>query len=155
MAQAFPCEFCEISKNTFFTENHLATAALISWYQATRNEDAAYLCKIGVLKGTVMQIEKVLINDCLRISKLSRKFRMPTIYNFEVIYPWNLPFSWKVAYFLTVSRVFSVYKQNFKKETPEQVFPCEFCESFRTPFLQNTSERLLLEIRKCFSSAKL
>ena len=29
MAQVFSLEFCEISKNTFFTEHHLATASLI------------------------------------------------------------------------------------------------------------------------------
>ena len=26
LAQVFPCEFCEISKNTFFTEHHQMTA---------------------------------------------------------------------------------------------------------------------------------
>ena len=60
-----------------------------------------------------MQIEKARINDRLRISKLSWKSRIPTIYNFAVIYPWNLLFTEKVAYFLTVSTVFSVYKQKF------------------------------------------
>ena len=34
-----------------------------------------------------MQIEKALINDRLRISKVSEKFRITTIYNFVVIYP--------------------------------------------------------------------
>ena len=34
-------------------------------------------------------------------------------YNFAAIYPWNLLFSKKVAYFLTFSIFFSVYKQNF------------------------------------------
>ena len=48
-----------------------------------------------------MQVEKALTNDRL------------CVLNFSVIYPWNLLFSWKVAYFLTVSIVFSVYKQNF------------------------------------------
>ena len=60
-----------------------------------------------------MQIEKALINDCLQVSKVSWKFHIPTIYNFAVICPWNLLFLKKVAYFLTVSIVFSVYKQNF------------------------------------------
>ena len=32
-----------------------------------------------------MQIEKALINDCLRVSKMSRKFRISAIYNFAVI----------------------------------------------------------------------
>ena len=62
------------------------------------------------IKGTVMQTGKALRNDRLRVSKASWKFRI--IYNFAVIYPWNL-FSWKLVYFLTVPIVFSVYKQNF------------------------------------------
>ena len=60
-----------------------------------------------------MQIEKALIKDCLRISKVSWKFRMSTIYNLTVIYSWNLLFFKKAAYFLAVFIVFSVYKQNF------------------------------------------
>ena len=60
-----------------------------------------------------MQIEKAQINDRLRVSKVSWKFRIPTIFNFAVICQWNLLFSKKVAYFLTVSMVFSIYKQNF------------------------------------------
>ena len=60
-----------------------------------------------------MQIKKPLISGCLRVSKVSWKFRVASIYNFALIYPWNLLFSLKVAYFLTVSIVFSVYKQNF------------------------------------------
>ena len=60
-----------------------------------------------------MQIEKALINDRFRVLKVSWKFRIATIYNYAVIYPWNLQFSWKVAYFLTISIVFSVYRQNF------------------------------------------
>ena len=60
-----------------------------------------------------MQIEKALINDRLRVSKVSWKFCIPAIFNFAVIYQWNVLFSEKVAFFLTVSIVFSVYKQNF------------------------------------------
>ena len=59
-----------------------------------------------------MQIEKVSMNDYGRVSKKSWKFGIPTIYNFATIYQWNLLFSEKAAYFLTVSTVFSVYKQN-------------------------------------------
>ena len=39
------------------------------------------------LKGTVMQIEKALINDRLCVSNVSWKFHIPTIYSFAVIYP--------------------------------------------------------------------
>ena len=48
---------------------------------------------VTYIKGTVMQIEKVLINDCLRVSNVSWKSHIPTIFNFAVIYPWNLLFS--------------------------------------------------------------
>ena len=60
-----------------------------------------------------MQIEKALIKDRVRVSKVLWKFRFPFIYNFVVIYPWNMLFSQKVIYFLKVSIVFSVNKQNF------------------------------------------
>ena len=60
-----------------------------------------------------MQIEKELKNDRLRVSKVSWKFCIPAIFNFAVIYPWNVPFFKKLVYFLTVSIVFSVCKQNF------------------------------------------
>ena len=49
--------------------------------------------KFLLLKGTAMQIEKALTNDCLHVSKISWKFRIPAIYSFAVIYLWNLLFS--------------------------------------------------------------
>ena len=48
---------------------------------------------------------------------------------------------WKKV-FLEISQ--NSYEET-KKETLAQVFSCEFCEILRTPFLQNTSGRLLLE----------
>ena len=45
------------------------------------------------LKGLVTQIEKALINDRLRVSKISGKICIPTRYAFAVIYPRNLIFS--------------------------------------------------------------
>ena len=53
-----------------------------------------------------MQIEKALKNDRFRVSKVYRKFRIPTICNFAVIHPRSLLFFKKVVYFLTVSIVF-------------------------------------------------
>ena len=53
-----------------------------------------------------MQIEKARINYQLLASKVSWGFCITTLYNFAVIYPWNLLFSLKVGYFLTVSIVF-------------------------------------------------
>ena len=63
-----------------------------------------------------MQIEKGLINDHLHVSKLSWKFCIPIIYNLAVTYQWNLLFFKKVAYTLTVSIVFSIWKQNFTSQ---------------------------------------
>ena len=57
-------------------------------------------------KSTVMQIEKSLINDRSRISKVSWKFRIPIINNFVVIDTRNLLFFKKVAHLLTVSNAF-------------------------------------------------
>ena len=57
--------------------------------------DSKYLPSLKSIsfKGTVMQIEKALINDRLLVSKVSWKFRIPTIKNVAGIYPWNLLFS--------------------------------------------------------------
>ena len=66
-----------------------------------------------MVKSTVKQIEKELIYDRLRVSKVYLKFRIPTIYSFAVIFPMNLYFYWKVVFILTVSTALSVYKQNF------------------------------------------
>ena len=55
-----------------------------------------------MIKETIMEIEKALINDRLSVLKVSWKLFIPTIYNFIV-----------TVYNLTVSIVFSVYKQNF------------------------------------------
>ena len=44
-----------------------------------------------------MQIEEALINDRLRVLKVSWKFCIPTIYNFAVVYSWNF-ISLKVAH---------------------------------------------------------
>ena len=46
-----------------------------------------------ILKGTVIQTDKALINKHLRVSKVSWKSRIPTIQDFAVIYPWKLLFS--------------------------------------------------------------
>ena len=64
------------------------------------------------IKVTIMQIGKASINACFRVSKASRKSRIPTIYNFAVIYPWNLPF-FKKGLLFSIFFFFSAYKQNF------------------------------------------
>ena len=44
-----------------------------------------HILNVKILKGTVMQMEKVLINDRIRVSKASWKFRVLILYNFAVI----------------------------------------------------------------------
>ena len=51
-----------------------------------------HLYVLSLFKDKVMQIERALINDHLRVPKVSWRFRIPAIYNFAVIYPWNLMF---------------------------------------------------------------
>ena len=47
---------------------------------------SAYQCSNNKQEtGSVMQIEKTLINNCLRVSKISWKFHIPTIYDLAVI----------------------------------------------------------------------
>ena len=48
--------------------------------------------KNALIKGTVMQIKKALINDHLPVPRVSWKFCIPAICNFAVICPWNLLF---------------------------------------------------------------
>ena len=67
------------------------------------------------LKGTVIQIEKVFINDCLRVSKVSWKFHISTIFNFAVIVENELnklkTFDW--SYFIGKSRLEEDGTQNY------------------------------------------
>ena len=39
----------------------------------------------------------------------------------------------------------------FKSETPAQILSCEFCENFKTSFLQNTLGRLFLYLWNNFN----
>ena len=96
--------------NKLTSENFTARLAQVN---SASKSDIANFVKNDRFKGLVMQIEKVPINDRLRVSKVSLKFHVPTVYNFGITYLSNLFFSFKVACFLTVSIVFSVHKQNF------------------------------------------
>ena len=49
-------------------------------------KDSNFIHNGPCIKGTVMQIEKKLKNDGSQVSKVSRKFHIPFIYNFAVIY---------------------------------------------------------------------
>ena len=76
------------------------------------NVSTVTLTTASIPKGTVMQIEKALIMTAYMFQKYSESFAFQLFIIFAVIYSWNLLFSYKVAYFLTVSIVFFVYKEN-------------------------------------------
>ena len=61
--------------------------------KTAKNVTIFSFCTPWLFIGTVMQImqiEKALINDRLRVWKVPWKIRIPIIDNFGVIYPWNL-----------------------------------------------------------------
>ena len=65
-----------------------------TWTETFRLTDLMILKTMDLqIKGTVMQIEKALINDRLCVLKVSWKFCIPAIYDFAIIYLWNLLFS--------------------------------------------------------------
>ena len=71
-------------KPKFFLWNKLPESVLLAKYFISVNV---------VFKGIVMKTEKATINDRLRVSKVWMKISRPTVYNFAVIYLWNLLFS--------------------------------------------------------------
>ena len=72
---------------------------------STKRSHIFKLAAACLFKSTVMQIDKALINECLRVSKISYNFCRNLHMKFAIVL--------KIAYFLTISFVFSVYKQNF------------------------------------------
>ena len=64
--------------------------------------------RLKAVKGTVMKIERALINDRLCVLKVPWKFRIQKILKYSIFLNSTL--------FLTVSIVFSVYKQNFQDQ---------------------------------------
>ena len=86
MGVGFPCFISEIEECVHKRKIYVMKCCL-NWIRQ------AFFFSKYCFKGTVTQIEKALINNRLCISKASWKFCFPTIYNFAVIYQWNLLFS--------------------------------------------------------------
>ena len=86
-----------VDQNVFF---FIDAAFNTVWVLQFKCKVKFYICKFITLfrdllwvKGTVRQIEKALINDRLRVLKVSWKSHIPTIHRLAVIYQWNLLFS--------------------------------------------------------------
>ena len=77
------------------SENQATGFFVINWLSIiNRVKASCKVCKtilsmhgIYCIKGTAMEITAAPINDRLRVSKVSCKFPIPTIYNFGVIDP--------------------------------------------------------------------
>ena len=56
----------------------------------------AFSCKPTSLNVKSCKSKKALTTDCLRISKVPWKFRIPAIYKFTVFFPWNFLLSFLI-----------------------------------------------------------
>ena len=97
-------------KKFFFCDVKYLMTASLKWAPLFSLKNDVHL----TFKGTVMQIEKPLIKDRLGISKVFWKFRIPTIYNFAVIYPWNLLIQFLLS-FLFINK--TLWLNNIKTRT--------------------------------------
>ena len=86
------------NKNTW--EMPLIYSYSVEWHRSSHRR---------CFKDTVMQIEKALMNDLLRASKVSWKSHIPTIYNLPVKFAVFLKSSLRFI----VPIIFYVYKENF------------------------------------------
>ena len=125
------CEFGEISKNTFFTEQ--------VWANASQHDFNKWLLPTKIL------FNRYLNHGCL-------------VYMFSLRFLGS-KFFWSNLLFIPrniiISRVQSVTFKTFRpaallKKRPwyRYCFPVNFAKFLRTPFLQNTSGRLLLVFAK-------
>ena len=57
------------------------------WHGLKGLKVITYFHKKVHVKDTVMQIEKELTNDQLRVSEVSWRYYIPTSYNFALVYP--------------------------------------------------------------------
>ena len=99
------CSFCKLPDETIMhlfydclkVQSLIFSEFVLSWklilFAVFLHKSNNYAPFLWPLKGTVMQIEKALINDRLHVPKVSWKFRIPTIYNFAVRYSWYLQVS--------------------------------------------------------------
>ena len=121
LAQLFSCEFCKISKNTFFTEHLWATASTCSYYILMYK----YECQIS------KQIKCLLINSHRKCSL--KKGVLKNFTNFTGNHLcWGLYLiklqAWRPA-------------SSLKKRLQHRCFPVKF---LRAPVMKNICERLLL-----------
>ena len=85
----------EKTKNFLLEENTILLSVISETYNPGHNilelHDIfqiflmSHMKQSVTIEGTVMQIEKALINDRLQVSKVSSKFCIQTIYNFAII----------------------------------------------------------------------
>ena len=76
------CWFFSLPENSVHEASYSAPTYMVEVFLTT-------LAQSKMFKGTLMNIERAHVNDCSRVSKVSWKFHISTIYDFAVIYSWN------------------------------------------------------------------
>lgn len=76
----FVCWFFSLPENSVYEASYLAPTCMVEVL-------LTILAQSKMFKGTLMNIEKAHVNDCSRVSKVSWKFQISTIYDFAVISP--------------------------------------------------------------------
>ena len=94
MAKVFSCEFCEISKNTFFTEHAWANASFFCETKINMKERESFIIAISILKHNSKSHH--LVNDNLAITSNfsvqtvnNRMASMKTFRNYKHGLKWN------------------------------------------------------------------
>ena len=102
------------------------------------------------VKGTVMQTEKVLVNDCLHVSKVSWKFCIPIFFNFAVISPYTaqkMKFSIKDFFskYDQIQRKLQIWSHILKKSLMENLIFCAVLFIYYTMWLLYSFKLVLHE----------
>ena len=134
----FPCEICEISKNTFFniTPSVATTVKAVAGVSATKNCPDHFCNLTGKPCDRVFLLIK--LHPCDTIEKKLRHRRFCDIFLKSSFY--GILCEW-LHLFLTVRTMTATL---LKKRLWHTCFPVIFAKFLKTPFLHNTFGRLLL-----------
>ena len=131
----FSCEFCEISKNTFFTEPLLATASLhmlISQFTNSFANSPFTTIDIAIIRSSrlVVFCEKAVLTNFCKTHKNSQIF-----FKIDVL----KRFTDSTGKY-QCKRHFLINLQSWRlKESSTQVFSCEICKIFKNTIFYRTA----------------
>ena len=132
----FSCEFCEISKNTFFTEHIWATASKL--YR-----------QIYLLSSSITILSEF-INSCVMFVKLCKLIIVVMFGSYffclSFLSLWTLYF--RVIGLQNLQFHLNITEKVSGQMPPKKISPCKICQFLRTFILKNSCERLLLNLKK-------